>query len=207
MELAATRTFDCFNRGSPSDRFFDVALGAARRTPVDKPELCVHPFSMAHLNFDQAIIKIRSEDSRFGPSAYHFIRQSLDHSIARLGRHGPEKKPAHVSGKELLEGFRDLAIKEFGPMAKTVLGEWGIFRCSHVGEIVFQLVQHGILGKSETDKPDDFQEIWTFSEAFESPFQPKPQTQKKRSSGWRSPTPKKSSLLRRSKPKKNLGKI
>jgi uncharacterized repeat protein (TIGR04138 family) len=178
-----------------------------RRTPVDKQGLCVHSETMAHLNFDQAIIKIRATDPRFTPAAYHFIRQSLDHSIARFNRHGPEKKPAHVSGKELLEGFRDLALKEFGPMAKTVLGEWGILRCSHVGEIVFQLVQYGILGKSETDKPDDFQEIWTFSEAFESPFQPKPQSLKKRSVGWRSPSPKKASPRRRPKSKNNLGKL
>ncbi|NCW27848.1 MAG: hypothetical protein EBV83_06090 [Verrucomicrobia bacterium] len=178
-----------------------------RRTPVDKQGLCVHSETMAHLNFDQAIIKIRATDPRFTPAAYHFIRQSLDHSIARFNRHGPEKKLAHVSGKELLEGFRDLALKEFGPMAKTVLGEWGILRCSHVGEIVFQLVQYGILGKSETDKRDDFQEIWTFSEAFESPFQPKPQSPKKRSVGWRSPSPKKASPRRRPKSKNNLGKL
>ncbi|NBS14339.1 MAG: hypothetical protein EBT57_05975 [Verrucomicrobia bacterium] len=184
-----------------------MAMDPTRRTPVDKPGLCVHSETMAHLNFDQAISKIRATDSRFLPAAYHFIRQSLDHSIARLGRHGPEKKPAHVSGKELLEGFRDLALKEFGPMAKTVLGEWGIFRCAHVGEIVFQLVQYGILGKSETDKPDDFQEIWTFSEAFETPFQPKPLPPKKRSSVWRSPTPKKASSRRRQKSKNNLGKL
>ena len=57
-------------------------------------------------------------------------------------------------------------------MAKTVLNEWGIENCSQVGEIVFQLVQHGILGKSETDRPEDFQEIWTFTEAFVTPFQP-----------------------------------
>ena len=194
-------------RRSVFDRVFALALGTTRRTPVDKPGLCVHSEVMAHLNFDQAIIKIRATDSRFAPGAYHFIRQSLDHSIARLNRHGLEKKPAHVSGKELLEGFRDLALKEFGPMAKTVLGEWGIFRCSHVGEIVFQLVQYGILGKSETDKPDDFQEIWTFSEAFESPFQPKPQSLKKRSVTWRSPAPKNASPRRRPKSKNNLGKL
>lgn len=186
---------------------FRLAMAAPRRSPVDKPSFWVHSITMPHLNFDQAIIKIRSSDSRFSPAAYHFIRQSLDHSIQRLGRLAPEKKPAHVSGKELLEGFRDLALKEFGPMAKTVLGEWGVGRCSHVGEIVFQLVQYGILGKSETDKPDDFQEIWTFTEAFESPFQPKPSGVKSRASGWRSPVPQKASPRRRAKTKNKLGKL
>lgn len=162
---------------------------------------------MPHLSFDQAIAKIRSVDSRFSPASYHFIRQSLDHAIQRLGRNGPDKRPAHVSGRELLEGFRDLALKEFGPMAKTVLSEWGLLRCSHVGEIVFQLVQHGILGKSETDKPDDFQEIWTFSEAFETPFQPKPVVANSLASGRRSSAPKKSTSRRRTPSKNNLGKI
>ena len=162
---------------------------------------------MPHLSFDQAIAKIRSVDSRFSPASYHFIRQSLDHAIQRVGRNGPDKRPAHVSGGELLEGFRDLALKEFGPMAKTVLAEWGLLRCSHVGEIVFQLVQHGILGKSETDKPDDFQEIWTFSEAFEAPFQPKPVAAKPATPAWRSSVPKKASPRRRASSKNNLGKI
>ena len=66
-------------------------------------------------------------------------------------------------------------------MAKTVLNEWGIQNCSQVGDIVFQLVQYGILGKSDTDQPDDFQEIWTFTEAFESPFQPKIMVLRRRS--------------------------
>jgi hypothetical protein len=76
-------------------------------------------------------------------------------------------------------------------MAKTVLNEWGIQNCSQVGDIVFQLVQYGILGKSETDQPDDFQEIWTFTEAFESPFQPKIMVLRRRSPQRKiSPRPK-----------------
>jgi hypothetical protein len=63
-------------------------------------------------------------------------------------------------------------LQEFGPLAKTVLNEWGIENCAQVGDIVFQLVQYGVLGKSETDRPEDFQEIWTFTEAFVLPFQP-----------------------------------
>ena len=63
---------------------------------------------MAHLSMDQAIAKLREENPRYAPAGYHFIRRSLDHSLRKLKR-GEADGPAHVSGKELLEGFRDLA--------------------------------------------------------------------------------------------------
>lgn len=127
---------------------------------------------MSHLSFDDAVKKIRLTETRFSLPAYEFVRRSLDHALQRLGR-TDQKKPAHVRGEELLESFRALALQEFGPMAKTVLNDWGISSCTEVGEVVFRLVQHGILGKSETDKIDDFQEIYSFREAFECPFLPK----------------------------------
>jgi len=120
---------------------------------------------------DQAIAKLREQDSRFAPAAYHFIRRALDHSLRKLKREDADR-PAHVTGKELLEGFRDLALAEFGPLAKTVLEDWGITKCAEVGEIVFQLVTMGVLGKNENDKIDDFEELWSFAEAFDIPFRP-----------------------------------
>ena len=126
---------------------------------------------MGHLTMDQAITKLREQNSRFAPAAYHFIRRALDHSLRKLKREDADR-PAHVSGKELLEGFRELALAEFGPLAKTVLEDWGITKCSEVGEVVFQLVSLGVLGKNEDDKIDDFEELWSFHEAFDSPFQP-----------------------------------
>ncbi|NDD81683.1 MAG: hypothetical protein EBZ53_03810 [Verrucomicrobia bacterium] len=126
---------------------------------------------MAHLTMDQAIAKLREQTPKYAPAAYHFVRRALDYCLRKLKRE-EEERPAHVSGRELLEGFRDLALEEFGPLAKTVLEDWGITKCSDVGEIVFQLVSLGVLGKSENDKIDDFGELWSFAEAFDVPFQP-----------------------------------
>ena len=122
---------------------------------------------------DQAIVKLREQDSKYAPAAYHFIRRALDHSLRKLKREDADR-PAHVTGKELLEGFRELALAEFGPLAKTVLEDWGVTRCVEVGEIVFQLVGMGVLGKNDNDKIDDFEELWSFAEAFDIPFQPQP---------------------------------
>ena len=126
---------------------------------------------MAHLTMDQAIAKLREENPKYAPAAYHFIRRALDFSLRKLKRQDADR-PAHVSGKELLEGFRDLALEEFGPLAKTVLEDWGITQCSEVGEVVFQLVSMGVLGKNENDVIEDFVELWSFAEAFDAPFQP-----------------------------------
>jgi uncharacterized repeat protein (TIGR04138 family) len=142
---------------------------------------------MAHLSMDQAIAKLREQNPRYAPAGYHFIRRSLDHSLRKLKR-GEADGPAHVSGKELLEGFRDLALEEYGPLTKTVLEDWGIVKCSDVGEIVFQLVSLGVLGKSENDKLDDFAELWSFAEAFDMPFRPQ-KTEPVKKSGSRTESP------------------
>ncbi len=126
---------------------------------------------MAHLTMDQAIAKLREENPKYAPTPYHFIRRALDFSLRKLKRQDADR-PAHVSGKELLEGFRDLALEEYGPLAKTVLEDWGITKCSEVGEIVFQLVGMGVLGKNENDVIEDFEELWSFAEAFDVPFLP-----------------------------------
>jgi uncharacterized repeat protein (TIGR04138 family) len=122
-------------------------------------------------NFDQVVAEIVKTDSRFDIQAYRFVREGLDYTL-KLHKRTQGVAPRHVSGPELLEGLRQYTLKEFGPMGKMVLNEWGITRCEDFGAIVFNLVQRGILGKSENDKPEDFAEIFTFDEAFVKPFLP-----------------------------------
>ena len=78
----------------------------------------------------------------------------------------------HVSGPELLHGLREHALREFGPLAATVLENWGVTRCEDVGEMVFQLIEVGAFGKSDEDCPQDFAGVFDFDEAFREPFRP-----------------------------------
>ena len=78
----------------------------------------------------------------------------------------------HVAGPELLEGVRQYALKEFGPMVVTVLSYWGIRSCEDVGHMVFNLIGAGIFGKTEEDSIDDFKNVFDFHEAFVKPFEP-----------------------------------
>ena len=72
----------------------------------------------------------------------------------------------------MLLGVREYALSQFGPMARRVLMEWGITSCEHIGEMVFLLVDAGLLGKTEEDRIEDFKKGYDFKEAFDSPFKP-----------------------------------
>jgi uncharacterized repeat protein (TIGR04138 family) len=77
-----------------------------------------------------------------------------------------------VTGRELLSGIRTYALAQFGPMAMTVLDEWGVTRCEDFGEIVFNMVDAGLLSKTDSDSREDFQGGYSFDEAFRNPFLP-----------------------------------
>lgn len=119
--------------------------------------------------FDKAVISIIQKDSRFDPGAYLFLKTALDFTMARIAENNAGIA-RHVSGAELLEGFRDCALDLFGPMAYTVLREWGVLCCEHVGEMVFFLIEAGVFGKQESDTQQDFNSIYDFETALLEPF-------------------------------------
>ncbi|WP_269539775.1 Minf_1886 family protein [Cerasicoccus fimbriatus] len=127
---------------------------------------------MPSKDFDEVVSLIRKEDSRFEAGAYHFVRLGLDHTIKSL-KEEPERETRHVSGHELLSGIRDYALDQYGPLAYTLLSHWGVKRCEDFGDIVFNLVEWGVLGKTENDQPEDFAGGYDFREAFLQPFEPK----------------------------------
>jgi uncharacterized repeat protein (TIGR04138 family) len=124
---------------------------------------------MQKLNFSQALDEILAHDRRYDREAYQFVREGLDYTLKMLKKsgHGPNR---HVSGQELLEGLRRYALDQFGPMAKTVLEYWGVRRCEDFGELVFSMVEKGILGKSEQDNRGDFLGGYDFEEVFVKPY-------------------------------------
>ena len=121
---------------------------------------------MTQPTIDDLLAPILESDTRYAAEAYLFVRGGLDHTVRQLD------KPRHISGQELLEGIREYALNEYGPVAKRVLSEWGINGCVDFGNIVFNLVNEGLLGKTDEDSIDDFLGGYDFTEAFIQPFQP-----------------------------------
>jgi uncharacterized repeat protein (TIGR04138 family) len=116
------------------------------------------------MDLETAILDLAEKHGRFRPAAYHFTLQAVHFTVDRVQREGAG--PRHVTGREVLDGIRDLARSRFGPMAKTVFEQWGVGRTEDFGEIVFQLVEHGILGKTEEDQLSDFARGYDFEQAF-----------------------------------------
>ena len=107
--------------------------------------------------------------------AYLFTFRALQgvqerlHAAPGSAVQGP-RRGRHVTAAELCEGFRRTAVEDFGGLAKTVLNEWGLFGTDDVGRIVFELVDRGELSKCDGDRPEDFEDLYDFAEAFDRDF-------------------------------------
>jgi uncharacterized repeat protein (TIGR04138 family) len=126
---------------------------------------------MPEMDFKEVVKGICANDNRYPTEAYAFVREALDFTTKMLNKPAENKKK-HVTGAELLDGIREYAIQEFGPMTSTVFKTWGISRTEDFGEIVFNLVESGILGKTDTDKKEDFVNRYDFFNIFVKPFLP-----------------------------------
>src|SRR5438045_654368 len=99
-------------------------------------------------------------DPRYAYEAYEFVFAALAHTQKMLGRVPPPEgtageKAYHASGPQLLAGVRDLALEQFGLMARTVFHVWGIDRTDDFGEIIFNLVEANLMSKTAEDNRRD----------------------------------------------------
>lgn len=104
------------------------------------------------------------DNPQYSREAYEFVSEALGCAGQMFD------KPGHVTGQELCEGVRRLAVDQFGYMARTVLESWGIRRTEDVGRIVYLMIEAELLRKSESDSIDDFRDVFDFREAFDDAF-------------------------------------
>lgn len=119
---------------------------------------------MQHVPAHDVLAKLRQRHPRFAEPAYLFVLSALHHRLRKL------EAPRHISGPELADSVRELALDRFGPLARTVLAHWGIHSTADVGEIVFALVECGVLIKEPGDSREDFEGLFSFEEAFEKSY-------------------------------------
>ena len=114
------------------------------------------------MNFYNRLEEIIKKDTRYKLDAYEFVLKALWYTQENLKRKG------HVTANELLAGIREFGLEQYGPMTRTVFGHWGVETTQDFGEIVFNMVENGLLGKTETDSRKDFKDIYNFEEAFDA---------------------------------------
>lgn len=126
-----------------------------------------------------------SRKSRFPLEAFVFVNEGLAYTVQHvhgkveshkhLGQVGsavqfiteePTESSRHISGRELCAGLRAYAISQYGLLARAVLRSWGIHRCEDFGRIVFEMVDGGLMHKTDRDTIHDFENVFDFREAF-----------------------------------------
>lgn len=119
------------------------------------------------------LANVLARDPRYSIHAYAFVFEALEYTKTMLrrtkgrqARRGRQLVPQHVSGQQLCEGVRRLALDHFGLMALTVLNLWGLHSTSDIGEVVYNLIASGDLEKTPADSRADFDDVYDFAEAF-----------------------------------------
>src|SRR4051812_11168028 len=116
---------------------------------------------VAELAFRDGIMdRIRLRESRYDEAAYLFILPALDFGQHRL------RERRHITGRELSIACRDLALERFGVMSRLVLESWGVKSSSNLGDVVFALVDLGLLMSQPTDSREEFADVFDFDRAF-----------------------------------------
>jgi len=114
---------------------------------------------------DELLDEILADDHRYARDAYIFVSESLGYTVQKAGRVG------HVTGRELCEGLAEYALSQFGPLARSVLESWGVRTSEDIGEIVFRMVEVGLLRKTDEDRREDFVGAIDFTEALDRGFE------------------------------------
>jgi uncharacterized repeat protein (TIGR04138 family) len=121
--------------------------------------------TVAELAFRDGIMdRIRLRESRFDERAYLFVLGALEYCQQRL----VERR--HITGPELALACRDLALERFGVMSRLVLEHWGVRRSADIGDIVFTLVDLGLLMSQPTDTREEFNNVFDFDQAFQREY-------------------------------------
>ena len=117
------------------------------------------------IDADAILDKIVEQDDRYPRQAYCFIMDALKYTSSQL----PVRR--HVTGQELSMGIRDFAIAQYGISTRLVLNQWGITATRDFGELVFNLVNAGLMRKTEEDSISDFDDVYDFETEFDTNFE------------------------------------
>jgi uncharacterized repeat protein (TIGR04138 family) len=111
---------------------------------------------------------------RYHREAYVFVEHALRLTQEMLGRAPAaeaDSESAHITGRELLEGIRVLALKQFGLMTRAVFAHWGVYRTDDFGRIVFEMVEREQFRRTERDQLSDFESVYSFEDVFDEDYE------------------------------------
>ena len=114
------------------------------------------------------IERLAAQDKRYHKDAFYYVARAIESSHEKIRR--KERKRRHITGQELVAEVVDLATADFGQLAGQVFEAWGLRTTLDIGEIVFLMVDNGILSAQKSDSKEDFRDVCDFAHAFERDY-------------------------------------
>ena len=131
------------------------------------------------LDPEHPLADLLRRDRRYHRNAYFFVFEALRYAQEQLGLGQPSitddpalEEQRHVTGQQLCESIRRYAVDQYGMLAKSVLNEWGVRQTADFGEIVFSLIEIGQMKKTDSDRREDFVNVFDFNEGLRDAFLP-----------------------------------
>ena len=120
-----------------------------------KPDPIPPPGKPSIWEVEQAILKASQQLAGiYRLDAFRFVLAAIGHTQQMI------QEQRHITGEELCRGMVDQAQEHFGPLAAPVLSYWGINSTTDIGNIVFALIDQGMLGKTKEDRKMDFENLF-----------------------------------------------
>ena len=105
-------------------------------------------------------------DARYPLAAYAFLRDGMERADHNSPSEPQPGEPHHLTGEQCCIALRDLAIERWGKLARTVLTRWNIHGTIDFGNMVYLLIKHEFMAKTDQDSLADFRDVYDFAEAF-----------------------------------------
>ena len=127
-----------------------------------------------------ALHQLVASDRRYPVEAYYFVRDALSYAsdsleLSNQFQHDLELcqggEEHHLTGQQLCDAIREYAQNQFGYMARIVLKNWGIESTSGFGDIVYNMIDIGLMKKSDQDERSHFDDVYEFGAVFDDQFQ------------------------------------
>jgi uncharacterized repeat protein (TIGR04138 family) len=127
-----------------------------------------------------ALHQLVARDRRYPIEAYFFVRDALSYAsdsmeLSNQYHHDSEvyhtAEEHHLTGQQLCEAIREFSLNQFGYMSRIVLKNWNIESTSSFGDIVYNMIEIGLMKKSDRDRRSHFDNVYEFEAAFDEQFQ------------------------------------
>ncbi|MDO5309174.1 MAG: hypothetical protein Q4G03_06740 [Planctomycetia bacterium] len=122
-------------------------------------------------------------DPRFSSRTYLFVNEILAYAQERFGEQADQANPVprawrsddeqtfgHVTGQDLCYAAVEYSVAQYGYLAKTVLAKLGIRKTGDIGDVVYHLLEHGLMQKTESDRREDFDDVFDLAHELDAAF-------------------------------------